>query len=115
MSRTMRITANSRRVSMADTIRAAAAAAPLVTLTAGALAGLERELGGYDAAARWLADLAEELGRPISVNVPTGEDESSTMFLPPKDWSRERLQGWVAGHHAELEAAFGPGTLRRAP
>ena len=105
--RTMRITADPGRVSMAAAIRAAAESAPLLTVTHRALASLERELGSMDAAARWLADLAEEIGRPISVNVPTGEDASSTMFIPPKGWGQERLQGWIAGHHAELEAAFG--------
>jgi hypothetical protein len=25
----------------------------------------------------------------------------------PRDWTQERLQGWVAGHHTVLEAQFG--------
>ncbi len=105
--RSMRIIADPHRISMASAIRKMAEATPLVTVTHRALARLARELGGTDAAAAWLADLAEEIGRPISINVPTGEETSSTCFIPPKGWSRERLSGWIAGHHAELERAFG--------
>jgi hypothetical protein len=107
MSGRLRITADPARVSMAASIRAAAEAAPLLVLTGRALGDLGVELGGPGAAAGWLAERAQEVGRPIGVNVPTGDGTSSTAFLAPQTWSRERLQGWVAGRSAELEAAFG--------
>ena len=107
MSRAMRITADPRAVCMAAAIRAAPKGTPLVTVTHRALRDLARELGSMDAAAAWLADLANEIGRPVSVNVPTSEHTSSTVFLPPQGWSQERLRGWAAGKREELEAAFG--------
>lgn len=48
-------------------------------------------------------------GRPIAVNLPT-DDGSRTVFVAPRDWTEERLRGWVAGRHEELGAAFGPAT-----
>jgi len=90
-------------------IRIAALASPLVVVTHRAFADLARELGSDDAAARWLSALACEIDKPIGVNVPTGADGSSaTAFVPPTGWTAERLAGWVAGQHDELEAAFGP-------
>ncbi len=34
-------------------------------------------------------------------------DGSHTVFVAPRFWSEERLAGWIGGHHAELEDAFG--------
>jgi len=32
------------------------------------------------------------------------------VFVSPRGWTQERLAGWAAGHHAELEAMFGDAT-----
>ncbi len=76
-----------------------------------ALLDLERELGGFEAAARHLHRVATNTGKPIGINAPTGPDSSRTMFVPPRGWTRERLAGWVAGHHELLEQQFGEATL----
>jgi hypothetical protein len=85
---------------------------PLVCVTGRALVDLADELGSYDAAARRLLTIATNVGRPLAVNCPTGPDRSQTMFVAPKDWTDERLRGWVAGRHAELEAMFGAAAVR---
>jgi hypothetical protein len=77
-------------------------------VTGRALGDLADELGGYEAAARFLTTVASNVGRPIAVNYPTGPDGSRMMFVAPKGWSQERLAGWTAGRHREIEAAFGP-------
>jgi hypothetical protein len=91
--------------------RAIMAAASARPVTPGrALAALERELGSPEAAARHLARVAANVGKPIGVNVPTAEG-SRTCFMAPKGWTQERLAGWVAGHHEVLERQFGPAAL----
>ena len=107
MSRSLKVTIDPRSVSPAASIRVAAAAAPLLVITARSFGDLAAELGSPEAAARHLRELAEEIGHPIGVNGPTGAETSSTMFIPPRTWSAERLSGWVAGRHQELEDAFG--------
>jgi len=84
-----------------------ASVAPLFLIGVRALGDLAAELGSMDAAASFLLEIAEANNRPIAVNVETGPDTSSTAFLAPRSWTPERLQGWAAGHHAELEAEFG--------
>ena len=84
----------------------------LVCVTHRAHAELVAELGSDEAAARHLTRVATNTGRPIAVNLPTGPDTSSTLFVSPRGWSRERLAGWAAGHVGELEVAFGPATVR---
>ena len=107
MTRTLNVKVDASRVSIAKAIRAIAHTGAPLALTGRAFNDLAAELGGHGAAAEYLLDLARETGRPIGVNFATGEDTSSTVFLPPPGGSEERLQGWVAGHHAELEAQFG--------
>ena len=109
MSRAMRVTIDPRTVSPSETIRASAGLAPLTMISGRMLLDLSDELDGYQPACRFLLGVAEDLGRPVGVNVPT-PDGSRSMFLAPRSWSRERLAGWVAGHHQDLEAAFGPVT-----
>ena len=50
--------------------------------------------------------------KKCTVNFETGEDTSRTVFLAPRSWAPEWLQGWVAGHHEVLEAMFGTATVR---
>ncbi len=107
MSRTMRITADASKVSMAASIRATAQAAPLFLLTVRALADLADELGGMDAAVAFLLGIAESNNRPVAVNLPAPDGSSRTAFLAPRHWTEERLAGWTAGRHQELEDEFG--------
>ena len=107
------MTVDPSSVSVAASIRVAAEAAPLLVITGRALADLARELGSMDAAGRYLCTLAEEIGHPIGVNGPTSAASSSTAFISPRSWSPERLQGWIAGRHQELEDAFGDATHAR--
>ena len=110
MSRTLNVKVDASRVSMVSALRAVAHAGAPLALTARVFGDLAAELGSAEAAAGFLADLAEEVGKPVAVNFATGEDTSSTVFVPPAGWSSERLQGWVAGRHEELEHEFGPVT-----
>ena len=115
--RTARILTDPAAVRPSRALAAVARAAaydgdPPVVVTHRAYADLVAELGSDDAAVRYLAKVAGNTGRPIAVNIPTGPDTSTTVFVSPKGWSRERLAGWAAGHHEELEAAFGPATVR---
>ena len=107
MSRTMRVTADASKVSMAASIRAVASVAPLFVIGVRALADLAAELGSMDAAAAFLLDVAEANNKPIGVNLPAPDGSSRTAFIAPRGWTEERLAGWTAGHHQELEDEFG--------
>ena len=107
MSGSLHITADPSTVSMARSIRATASVAPLFMLTVRALGELAAELGGMDAAAEFLHELAEANNKPIGVNLPSADGASKSVFIAPRTWTDERLQGWIGGHGAELEAEFG--------
>ena len=110
--RTAAIAVDSAAVSPARALAVVARCAPLVVVRHGAYLELQRELGGPEAVARALVRIATNTGKPIAVNLPTGEGTSSTLFIAPKGWSEERLRGWAAAHVEELEAAFGEATVR---
>ena len=107
MSRTLHITADPAAVSMAASIRAMASLAPLFVISVRALGALADELGSMDAAVTFLLGVAEEVGRPIGVNLEAPDGSSRTAFIAPRGWTEERLAGWTAGHHQELEDEFG--------
>ena len=86
---------------------ATAGTQPLVCLTSRALVTLGNELGSVEAAGRWLIDLVNETGKPVAINIPTPDGTSTTQFLAPFGWTRERLMGYIGGFGAELEATFG--------
>jgi hypothetical protein len=76
---------------------------------------LRQELHSIDAICRWATDLATRLERPVLINVPDRDGTSHTLTLAPSTWSSERLQGYIAGRHEELEEAYGPiARVRRA-
>ena len=75
-----------------------------------ALAALAAELGGADHAARRLLAIATDADKQIGVNAPTAGG-SRTVVIGPRHWSQERLAGYVAPHHGELEGMFGPATV----
>jgi len=104
---TMTITVDPAVVSVAESIRTAAEAAPLLVVSGRAFGDLAEELGSMDAAAEHLQGVAEAVGRPIAVNLPAEDDGSSTVFISPRSWTEERLAGWVGGHHEHLEREFG--------
>jgi len=111
--RTATVTIDAERVSPARSLAALARAAahsggPLVCVTGRMFTELERELGGPEGVARRLCRVATTTGRPICVNLPTGPERSTTVFVSPRGWSVSRLAGWAARKHDELEAAFGP-------
>jgi len=106
-SSVLTITVDPTSTSMAVSIRAAAEAAPLLVVSSRALSDLADELGSMESAAEHLQGVAEAIGKPIAVNLPTGADTTSTVFIAPKNWTEERLAGWAAGHHQALEAEFG--------
>lgn len=97
--------------SVARSIAATARLGRLIILTHRPLGDLIDELGSLEAAFRHLHRVSENANRPIGVNVPSGEGTSRTVFIAPRAWTTERLQGWIAGHHQEIEAAFGPATV----
>ena len=107
MSGTLRVTADASKVSMAASIRGLASAAPLFVIGVRALGDLAAELGSMDAAAAYLLEIAEANNKPIGVNLPAPDGSSRTAFLAPRHWTEERLAGWTAGHHQELEDEFG--------
>jgi len=111
MTTTAHVTVNAATVSPAKAIAVAVRSGPLVILTGRAFAELCAELG-TEAAYRHLIRVATNAGRPIGINAETGKDTSSTAFIAPKGWTEERLRGWVAGRHDEIEAAFGTATVR---
>lgn len=95
-------------------ITAAYSAGVPVVLTNTSFYNLRQELGGLEAAIKWLARLVENGSRPVGVNVSEGS-KSRTFFIPPKDWTKERLAGHIATMAPVLEEAFGeidPGAAR---
>ena len=107
MTRRMTVTVDPAAVSMAAAIRQAARVAPLLVVKQRAFADLATELGSMEAAVGELLSIAESVNRPVAVNMPTGADASSTVFISPRGWTEERRRGWIGGRHAELEGAFG--------
>ena len=108
------VTVDAERVSIARSLASLARTpardgGPLVVVSHRAWGDLSAELGGDDAAVRYLLKVAGNTGRPICVNLPA-PDGSTTVFVAPRGWTDERLRGWAAGHHAELERAFGDAT-----
>jgi hypothetical protein len=112
-SRTATITINSEMVSPAKAVMTAARSGPLVILSERAIRDLADELGGYDQAIRHILRIATNVGKPIGINLPIAEG-STTAFIAPGSWTRERLAGWVGARHAELEAAFGEARIVEA-
>jgi hypothetical protein len=95
-----------------ETVRELARLGPACVISHRMAAELEAELGSAKQVAKYLARLATRVGRPIGMNGPT-EAGSQTIFISPRGWSDERLAGWVAAKHQELEAEFGPASIIR--
>src|SRR5687767_15978011 len=96
---------------MTAMIRVATRTGTLCALTHRAFAQLAAERGSDDRAMRWLVKQATRAQVPICVNAPTTRDPlgpSTTMVIPPKGWSSERVAGWIGARHEEIERTFGP-------
>jgi len=116
MTRLATLTIDAESVSVSRSLAALARASardggPLICVSHRALDDLAAELGGYEAAAGRLLRIATQTARPICVNLPTGPETSMSVFVAPKTWSEDRLRGWAAGRHAELESVFGAATI----
>jgi hypothetical protein len=90
-----------REMATAESVR-------MVAVTHRAWSHLRRDCGGDKRAAQWLASLATEAGKVVAVNFELKDGGSRTMFLAPKDWSEEKLRGYIGGLGEEVEAIFGP-------
>lgn len=79
----------------------------MLVLSWAAYLTLRTEVGGGDIA---VVDLiratATRLGQPIGVHLGSNSG-GRTALIAPSGWTRERLLGYMAGRHQELEAAFG--------
>ena len=112
MSRALHVTVDTATLRPTAVLGRVARAGTAVGLTHRMFRDLAAELGDHDAACRWLVDLAQEVDRPVLVNMPTGPDTSTTVALAPFWWGEERLRGYVGGLHEEIEEMFGPATIR---
>src|SRR5438105_4688405 len=74
----------------------------MVAFGAGIARELRHELHSWENVAEWAAALAVRLRRPLLLNMPGPGETSRTVVLAPH-WSKERLAGWIAGRHAEIE------------
>src|SRR3954454_641499 len=77
---------------------------PLVILAPRLVAQLEAECGSSEKLAAWMLKLVARRRRPLDLHLPTTDQ---TVFYAPPDWSSEKLQGYLAVYHAELESQFG--------
>ena len=89
-------------------IRAAmASSVPLGGLTSRGYRQLVDECGGEKQALRFLVKTVERSAKPLVVNLATSESTSTTLALAPRNWTEQRLAGFLAGHRELLEAEFG--------
>ena len=111
VTRTATVTVDAATVSPSKTLTMTARLAPLVVVTGRAYGEMLAELGGAEAVIAHLIRVATNVGKPLAVNLPSGPDTSSMIFLGPKGRSEERVMGWVAGHRETLERQFGAASL----
>jgi len=112
MSHALSLTIDTAALKPTAVLGRVARAGAAVGLTHRMLRDLEQDLGGYKRACKWLIALATETNRPITINLPTGSDTSTTVAIAPKSWSEDKLRGWIGGMHEELEEMFGPAAIR---
>lgn len=94
--------------------RATASTEVMIAFGAGIARELRQELHSWERVGAWMLEVATETGKPVLLNVEQG-DESETLAIAPKGWSEERLQGYIAACHEELEEAFGEIDRTRDP
>jgi len=113
MSGGARVQVDAATVSPSRSLAMTARLAPLVVVTDRCYREMVDELGDADAVVRHIARIATDLGKPIGVNLTSGPDASSTVFIGPKHWSDERVAGWIGRHREALERQFGDATFSR--
>ena len=90
--------------------------APTVVLSVNAYADLRESLKSDEAAIKLISERATAHGKPIAVNFPRGTTgESLTSFIPPRGWTQEQLEQWVADHKGVFENAFGEASKTYRP
>ena len=107
------VTIDAATVSPSKALAATARLAPLVVVTGRAYGEMLAELGSDELVITHLIRVATNVDRPIGVNLTSGTDTSTTVFIGPKHWSDDRVAGWIRGHHEALEEAFGDATFSR--
>jgi len=111
--RSATVTIDAATVSPSKALAMTARLAPLVVVTGRAYGEMLAELGSDELVIAHVIRVATNVGKPIGVNLTSGTDTSTTVFIGPKHWSDERVAGWIGGHHEALEAAFGDATFSR--
>jgi len=107
------VTIDAATVSPAKSLAATARLAPLVVVTDRCYGEMVAELGSDELVITHLIRVATNVDRPIGVNLTSGTDTSTTVFIGPTHWSDERVAGWIGGHREALEQQFGDATFSR--
>ena len=107
------VTIDAATVSPSKALAGTARLAPLVVVTDRCYGEMLAELGSDELVIAHLIRVATNADKPIGVNLTSGPNTSTTVFIGPKHWSVERVAGWIGGHHEALEAAFGDATFSR--
>src|SRR4051794_19035992 len=76
----------------------------LVVLSHRMVAQLEAECGSSEKLAAWMMKLVARRRRPLGLHSPATDQ---TIFYAPPDWTQEKLAGYLAVYHEELESQFG--------
>lgn len=69
---------------------------------------LRQELHSAERIAEWATNLATVANRPVLFNVEFMDDTARTFAIAPPGWTSEKLAGYIAARHIELEEVFGP-------
>ena len=107
------VTIDAATVSPSKALAATARLAPLVVVSDRAYGEMLAELGSDELVIAHVTRVATNVGKPIGVNLTSGTDTSTTVFIGPKHWSGERVAGWIGGHREALEQQFGDATFSR--
>ena len=107
------VTIDAEHVSPSKALGVTARLAPLVVVTDRCYGEMLAEFGSDELVIAHLIRVATNVDRPIGVNLTSGTDTSTTVFIGPKYWSDDRVPGWIGGHREALEQQFGDATFSR--
>ena len=100
--------------SMCKVLDAILRVCPVPVIAAYTLDALAAELGGSDAAGKWLVDKATELDKLILLHGPDPRRATGTLLFSmaivpasPRGWSDERVAAHLGGFHEELGLLLG--------
>jgi len=111
--RTAHVTIDAEHVSPSKALGVTARLAPLVVVTDRCYGEMLAEFGSDELVIAHLIRVATNADKPIGVNLTSGPDRSTTVFIGPKHWSDERVAGWIGAHREALEQQFGDATFSR--